>query len=724
MSEGPDSQFLGFVTCKSCDDADWYVDLDVNGNTLNFKLDTGADVTVISRSTFMSMSNRPRLRRSSITLKSPGGDLQNEGQFLARTSYIGKAYHFLVQVVSNDVTSLLGRSVCVKLGLVARIHAIESQDGHNQKPSIGLLKCVPVKISLKADAVPYSVATTRRVPIHLRAKVEGELKRMVEAGIVTEVTEATEWCAPMVPVVKKSGDIRICVDLKRLNESIIRPKYVIPIKEDILSNLSGAAVFSCLDAASGFWQIPLDKDSSYLTTFITPSGRFCFNRLPFGITSAPEIFQLQMTELLRGLDGVVVFMDDILVYGCDMKDHDECLNKVMKVLNDKGLKLNMSKCKFRQDKITFLGQSISKDGVGIDEDKVKAVQNLPEPTNVMELRRALGMINYLGSHLSQLSSVLKPLNDLLKGDVSWYWGPEQESAFNKVKQMISSAPILAYFDPARPTVVSADASSYGLGGVLMQYHGKSLRPVAYCSRTLSQAEKGYSQIEKECLACVWGCEKFDMYLRGLQFQLMTDHRPLVPLMNTRDLDKVPIRCQRLLIRFMRYNPRAMYVPGQQLVVADTLSRTPQPEEPYDLEQEISAHVAAVERAWPISNQKLDRIRETTADDDELQTVMKYTVGGWPTHLGSVCPIAQPYFNIRSHISVHDGLLTYDDRIIIPRVLRSDVLYRLHDGHQGLTRCRQRAQQSVWWQRLAMIYQRLSLAVSVVRFTNVRHITNH
>ena len=232
-----------------------------------------------------------------------------------------------------------------------------------------------------------------------------------------------------------------------------------------------------MDDASGFWQIPLDSECVKLTTFITPFGRYCFNRLPFGITSSPEIFQFKMNELLEGLEGVVVYMDDILVYGFNMKEHDERLSKVLHVLKENGLKLNDSKCHYRQSELKFLGQSISKDGVGISRDKVAAIQNLAPPTNVTELKRALGMINYLCSYIDQLSTVLKPLNDLLKCDVYWFWGPEQEAAFAKVKDLISTAPVLAYFDPTKITVVSADASSYGLGGVLLQYHGKELRTV-------------------------------------------------------------------------------------------------------------------------------------------------------------------------------------------------------------------------------------------------------
>ena len=193
------------------------------------------------------------------------------------------------------------------------------------------------------------------------------------------------------------------------------------------------------------------------------------------------------------------------------------------------------------------------------------------------------MINYLCSYIDQLSIALKPLNDLLKCDVYWFWGPEQEAAFAKVKDLISTAPVLAYLEPTKITVVTADASSYGLGRVLLQYYGKELRPIAFASRTLSQAEKGYAHIEKECLAGVWCCEKFYKYLCGLDFKLFTDDKPLVPLINMCDLYKVPILCQRLLIRMIRCSPEAQYVPGKQLVVADTLLRAPQPGEISEIE---------------------------------------------------------------------------------------------------------------------------------------------
>ena len=309
------------------------------------------------------------------------------------------------------------------------------------------------------------------------------------------------------------------------------------------------------------------------------------------------------------------------------------------------------------------------------------------------------MMNYLGKFLPNLSDVISPMSVFLKADSTWNWSHRQQEAFDKVKAMITTAPVLAFYDVKKPTVVSADASSYGLGGVLLQKHGEQLRPVAFASRTLTNAEKKYAQIEKECVASVWTCEKFSRYLCGLEsFQLMTDQKPLVPLFNHQDLDRVPLRCQRLLMHMMRFRAKAQHVPGKQLVVADTLSRNPLsvPFETSDTEEEVRAYVDAAEMVRPASPEKMERIKEATSSDPQLSRVLNYTANGWPKYASDVSEEIGPYHAVRGDLSVTDGKVIYRNRLVIPPALQSEVLERIHDGDQGITKCCERANLSVWW----------------------------
>lgn len=302
---------------------------------------------------------------------------------------------------------------------------------------------------------------------------------------------------------------------------------------------------------------------------------------------------------------------------------------------------------------------------------------MPAPTNVQELQRVRGMINYLGAFIPNLAARMKPMNDLMKSDAEWQWGPEQDKSYAEIKQAIFEAPTLAFYNPNKPTTVSADASSYGIGAVLLQEDNNIKKPVAFASRTLNPAETRYAQIEKECLASVWACEKLDRYLRGLQqFNLQTDHKPLVPLINGNDLNAVPVRCQRLLMRMMRYNPKATHVPGKQLIVADTLSRSPvsSPEAcDTNTVYEVHVYVNEVIKSWPMSCDRIEEIKLATNEDDVMQEAIKCTIEGWPQHPKDVPRHLASFYAERSHLSVADRLLIYDGRIVIPQSLRTKIL---------------------------------------------------
>ena len=342
-----------------------------------------------------------------------------------------------------------------------------------------------------------------------------------------------------------------------------------------------------------------------------------------------------------------------------------------------------------------------------DQEKVEAIKNMAEPTSVPELRRFVGMVQYLGRYIDNLATILKPLNLLLQNDVAWTWDKAQEESFTTVKQMLTEPQVLAYFDLNKETIVSADASQFGLGAVLLQQHKEGLKAIAYCSRTLTETETRYAQIEKELLAATWACERFEKYLVGMeQFTLYTDHKPLVPLINNKHLTESPLRCQRMLMRLMRIRVTATYVLGKNMVVVDTLSRCPRKllEEDDELQQNVKAFVEETVSAWPVSDKKLEQIKQLTKEDVALPTALSYTRDGWPEHREDVKLAALGLYQFINELSEVDGLLVYGDRIVIPYKIRKEILEKIREGHLGI---KERARESVWWQQIKSRNQRQS-----------------
>ncbi|XP_043232854.1 uncharacterized protein K02A2.6-like [Amphibalanus amphitrite] len=382
--------FLGVV--EGHKNKDWTVSVEVGQSQVSFKVDSGADVNVMSLQQYEQMVQKPDLLPTSRQLTSVGGALDVLGVFSATIKYKQVSLeneHFYVLDTSQN---LLSRSTGERLGVIE--FTGEVRLSQNVFGPTGLMNTSPIKIRLVDDAVPSAVHTARNVPFPLLKSVKQELERMEDAGIIRSVSEPTDWCAPMVPVPKGGGSVRITVDYKNLNKCVKREIHPIPTVEQLTAELAGSSIYSKLDASSGFYQLPLDRESQLLTTFLTPFGRKAFQRLPMGINLAPECFQKKMQEMLAGLDGVLIYMDDIVVYG-DSVTHDERLQAVLQRIESSGLKLNKAKCEFKKDSIIFLGQKISSRGVEPDPAKLAAVRELQAPQNEQELRSLLGTVNYL-----------------------------------------------------------------------------------------------------------------------------------------------------------------------------------------------------------------------------------------------------------------------------------------------------------------------------------------
>ena len=700
-----DTAFLGEV--GSTQTKAWLSTLQLNTHKIQFKLDTGAEATAISMETYRTLK-KPKLSTPKKTLLGPSRQPLNcIGEFQGKFGFSDRSTTQPVYVIKGLKSNLLGLPAITALQLAARMDAAEegspgTLDGYKKQfPSLfkGLGNLgEPFEIYLKEGAVPHCIYTPRNVPLPLREKVKEELDRMETIGVIKKISEPTPWCAGMVVVPKKEGKLRICVDLKPLNESVLREIHPLPKVDETLAQLSGAKLFSKLDANSGFWQIPLAENSQLLTTFVTPFGRYHFTKMPFGISSAPEHFQKRMTAILSGLDGVLCLIDDVLIFGGDEKEHDERLNKVFERIKAAGATLNPEKCEFKKKQLKFLGHIIDENGIRPDPDKVSAINKMKAPTNVTELRRFMGMTNQLGKFSQNLAEITQPLRQLLSKRSTWLWGPVQDRAFAEVKLELTKPTVLALYSPHTPTKVTADASSYGLGAVIMQQRGSEWKPIAYASRSMTETETRYAQIEKEALATTWACERFSTYILGTKFMIETDHKPLVPLLGAKNLDLLPPRILRFRLRLARFDYTISHVPGKLLYTADTLSRAPSPDQENDVElqQDAETFLTISILNLPITEGRLEEYRKAQDADGLCSSAKKHCKKGWPEKkdLGNRLI---PFWKTRGNLSLDSsGLLLYGSRIVVPDSLRRETLRKIHDGHQGIQRCRLRAKISVWW----------------------------
>lgn len=517
------------------------------------------------------------------------------------------------------------------------------------------------------------------------------------------MSSPTDWISNMVAV-KKPGKLRLCIDPKDLNSAIKRPHYQMPTVDDILPKISKAKVFTVMDAKEGFWHVKLDKESSLLTTFWTPFGRYRWTRLPFGLSSAPEEFQRKQHEVLEGLHHTEVIMDDILVYGSGetmedaIRDHDFHLQALLQRAREVGLKLNKEKLKLRLTSVKYMGQILSSEGMCPDPDKVKAVVEMPRPKNLKDVQRLIGLVTYLSKYLPHLSETCEPLRRLTVKDTLWHWESQQEDAFKAVKQLVSTEPVLKYYDVNEEVTIQCDASEVGLGATLMQQG----QPVAYASRALSQTEQRYAQIEKECLAIVFACEHFDQYIYGRDLVTVQSDHKLLETIFKKSLLAAPKRLQRMLLRLQKYNLRVTYTKGSELYIADTLSGAFVTDTKYIFNaflQEIS-QINRSEWIAKISHSRFQQIREMTNCDPVLQTLKTIIHTGWNDRQEDVPVAVRDYWNIRDELTAQDGLIYKSNRVVIPKVLHPEMLSRIHSSHLGTEACLRKARDAVFWPNMS------------------------
>ena len=412
-----------------------------------------------------------------------------------------------------------------------------------------------------------------RVPFALRHKISEMVQQMMKEGIVEE--SSSPWASPVVIVKKKDNSLRFCVDYHRLNAVTRKDVFPLPRIDDLLDQLAGKTVFTTLDAKRGYWQIKVDEKSKDKTAFITHEGLYEFRVMPFGLCNAPATFQRVMQRILSGMDKFCnVYIDDILIFSRNVKDHQKHLELVFERLMKFNLRLHPTKCQLARAKVEYLGHVVSSEGVTPNPEKLRAVESFPVPTNVRAVREFLGLCSYYRKFVSGFSKIATPLHQLLKADIKFVWTEDCQHAFQRLKELLTHPPVLAYPNFDRTFVVHTDASGDGLGAVIEQEQEDGmLHPLAYASRTLTKHERKYGITELEALAVVWALKHFRVYLWGHHCTVFTDHAPVRSLLyNTKATGKLA----RWADVIAEFDLEICYKPGRQNANADALSRSPLP----------------------------------------------------------------------------------------------------------------------------------------------------
>lgn len=690
----------------------YIVDPIINGIKCIMEFDTGASVSSMSIHNFKKLFPESKIKKANnVSLRTYTGDKINLIGFYECTirfgqkSAIGKLF-----VLADNVDNIFGREWIQALKI--NVHNINQLTKSNEKESleqlkikytaeiyklyselfeskIGKLPKLQAQLPLQPGSKPVYIKP-RIVPYALVEKIECEIKSLEEAKIIERI-ENTEWGTPIVPILKPDGNVRICADYKiTVNSQLQNNRYPIPRIEEIFNKLSGGKYFTTLDIHKAYLHVGMDDEGAKIQAICTHMGTYKVNRLMFGIKTAPNYWQSIMDRILEGLTGVACFFDDIVIKGSNLIELHKRTKEVLDRLKQNNLHVNKGKSKFFETSVKYLGHIVDSDGLHKTSDKIEAILNSPRPTTQTEVKQFLGLINYYYRFIPDLASKLHPLYQLLKKENTYYWTKECEEAFSKIKKEMTSDQVLMAFNPQHPLILATDASPHGLSAVLSHILPNGIeRPIAFASRTLSNAEKNYSHIIKEATAIYWGLTKFFHYCYGRPFTLITDNKPLSSILSpTKNLP--PLTATRLLhyAQFLSgFNYKIKYRKAQDHVNVDYLSRFPVNQEVPrdDACSDVSILQVQLE-SLPVDG---DQIRKETKKDPHLLTV-------YNTLLSNGTLQCDDYKNLNGELTIEDGCLFRGIRVVIPVSLRKQILIELHTAHTGITKMKELARRYCWW----------------------------
>ncbi len=548
----------------------------------------------------------------------------------------------------------------------------------------------------RTDVLKHCIYNSQQVPIKQRpyrmspvkqALVKGQLDEMLTTGIVEP--SCSGWASSVVLVPKKDGSMRFCVDYRKLNALTESDAYPLPNITEILESLSGAAIFSTVDLNSGYWQVALDPSSKQKTAFITPSGIFQFNVMPFGLKNAPATFQRLMETVLGELRGILcfVYIDDIIIYSSTLTQHLQDLQAVFCKLKDAGLTINLKKSKFFLKEISFLGHVVSTQGIMADPSKIEAIRSYPVPTCLKEGQRFLGLAGWYHRFVLNFSQIAEPINALKKKGRKFHWSDQCQQAFEQLKTCLSSPPVLGHPNLQQAFTVYTDASDTGLGAVLTQRREQGMEEViAYASRRLNPAETNYSVTEKECLAVVWALERWQHYLEHRLFTVVTDHSALQWVMSS---TKTTSRLIRWALRLQKFDFVIEYRKGKLNAAPDALSRM--------------SNLPACNLFTSLNNEgdfpiTVVGLWEEQHKDPEIQKIFKEMAEN-NQDASEKYEVVEDKLYLKTPLS--KGQVQY--RMYLPKCLTPTLLQHYHShplsGHGGIFKTYKRLQNVVFWPKM-------------------------
>ena len=688
--------------------------LTIAGSKIKMMADSGASVSIINKKDYSNLKVKPPLQSSNTKVYPYMSDkpLDLCGKLKANISSGQHACLETFYVINGPSDSLLSRKTSQKLKLIQIAHSVSDPESNDTTQSeildefpevvsgMGACKGKPVRIHVDPSVKPVA-QPHRRIPFPVRKKVEEKLLELEKADIIEKAEGPTPWISPVVivPKPRNPDEIRICVDMRAVNQAIIRERHIIPTVDDITNDLNGCKLFSKLDLKQGYHQIMLHPESRHLTTFSTHIGLWRYKRLNFGMSCSAEIFQKKISDVVSGIPGVRNISDDIYIGGSDKAQHDERLRAVLQKLQENNLTINPPKCEFRVSKMLFFGHVFSSSGISPDPKKVTAIQTVNAPTNVTEVKSILSSASFCSRYVKDFASITRPLRLLTHKGQPWKWEDEEQNSFDQLKSTLSTQTTLGYFDPSLRTTLYVDASPIGLGSVLTQHNPKTdtTTPIYFASYPLTATQARYPQIDREALAIYWAIRRFHLYLYGQEFKVVTDHAPLVPLFNNAS-SKPSARIEGWLMDLQRYRFTVEYKPGPDNP-ADYTSRHPMSSESSDesftTEDEYVSYV--IKNAVPKA-MTLTEVENATRQDSVLQAVMLSLKSGiWskPTHNVSTSELSR-FEKVKDELTCSDTIVLKANHIVVPSCLQERIIDLAHEGHQGLVKTKILLREKVWF----------------------------